>query len=495
MVITSFTADFGTNGTATNAGAVTFGDGDTGIAGVVGFDNSLVGSSPNDQIGNLGISVLENGNYVVSSPQWDNGSVLNAGAVTFGDGTTGVADAISAANSLVGSITGDIVGNRGVTVLESGNYVVQSSRWSNGSAIQAGAVTFGNRSTGVKGAVSAANSLVGSSDNERVGNRDVITLENGNYIVQNAGWDNGSAINAGAVTFGDGNNGVAGVVSAANSLVGSSEGDNVGFVRVLENGNYIVISPEWDNGSVTDAGAVTFGDGITGVAGIVGAVNSLVGSSPNDRVGSGGVTYLENGNYVVNSDLWDNGSVVDAGAITLGNGNVGVTGVVSPVNSLVGTGPVTNFAAVVPLLTDSNYLIVTHSWNDGAGAVTFVNGTVGVVGEINAENSLIGSSAGDRSRPYLRARKREITSSAVRSGTMVPSWMPERSLLAMPAMVAWLVKLTKAIASLARHQTLDYFPLFPISSSTMRMIAFLLRSVATEAGGCGWVRKRLAFRW
>ena len=59
--------------------------------GVVTVANSLVGSTANDQVGSLGVTALNNGNYVVRSPNWDNGTVVNAGAVTWGSGTTGVA--------------------------------------------------------------------------------------------------------------------------------------------------------------------------------------------------------------------------------------------------------------------------------------------------------------------------------------------------------------------------------------------------------------------
>ena len=72
----------------------------------------------------------------------------------------------------------------------------------------------------------------------------MITLPNGNYLVMSPGWNNA----AGAVTWGNGNYGVKGVVSAFNSLVGGTEGDQVGLgsysVRVLNTGNYLVNSPE-----------------------------------------------------------------------------------------------------------------------------------------------------------------------------------------------------------------------------------------------------------
>ena len=92
-------------------------------------------------------------------------------------------------------------------------------------------------------------------------------------------------------------------------------------MTALTNGNYVVSSPHWDNGSVFDAGAVTWGNGAGGTTGVVSASNSLVGSTANDQVGDdfyGGVIALTNGNYLVRNPVWDNGSVVDAGADHLG---------------------------------------------------------------------------------------------------------------------------------------------------------------------------------
>ena len=58
-------------------------------------------------------------------------------------------------------------------------------------------------------------------------------------------------------------------------------------MTALSNGNYVVRSPDWDNGAVTDAGAVTWGNGTTGITGAVSAANSLVGSTADDQVGYG----------------------------------------------------------------------------------------------------------------------------------------------------------------------------------------------------------------
>ena len=57
-------------------------------------------------------------------------------------------------------------------------------------------------------------------------------------------------------------------------------------MTALSNGNYVVRSPDWDNGAATDAGAVTWGSGTAGVSGVVSAANSLVGTTANNQVGN-----------------------------------------------------------------------------------------------------------------------------------------------------------------------------------------------------------------
>ncbi len=279
------------------------------------------------------------GNYVVLSPYWDNGTAVDAGAVTWASGTSGVSGEVSSSNSLVGSTSNSYVGIGGVTTLSNENYVVRSPEWDNGSVLNAGAVTWGSGTSGVSGVVSSSNSLVGTTSNDDVGNGGIYTLSNGNYVVRSHLWNNGGSLDAGAVTWGSGTSGVSGEVSSSNSLVGSTFGDNVGYngIHILGNGNYVVRSPSWDNGGAVDAGAVTWGSGTSGVSGEVSSSNSLVGSTSTDLVGIGGVTTLSNGNYVVRSPEWDNGTAVNAGAVTWGSGMGGMTGEVSSSNSLVGS--------------------------------------------------------------------------------------------------------------------------------------------------------------
>src|SRR5262249_16118953 len=141
------------NGGNTQVGAVTWGNAYTGFdvtaAGNVTSNNSLVGSRANDHLGSGGIAALANGNYLVCSPEWDNGAAApDAEGVTWANGYNGINGAVTKDNSLVGTTTNDKVGSDGVIELENGNFVVGSPDWNNGAALGAGAVTWGNGTVG-----------------------------------------------------------------------------------------------------------------------------------------------------------------------------------------------------------------------------------------------------------------------------------------------------------------------------------------------------------
>src|SRR5260221_267617 len=98
------------------------------------------------------------------------------------------------------------------------------------------------------GTVSPANSIIGSTANDQVGSGVVIQLANGNVLLVSPNWNG----NRGAVTCLTPAQYQAGgiVVSAVNSLVGNTAGDKVGsVVRVLTNSNYVVSSSTWQNGA------------------------------------------------------------------------------------------------------------------------------------------------------------------------------------------------------------------------------------------------------
>ena len=380
-------------------GAVTWGDGSTGITGAVTSSNSLVGNF-GDRVGSGGVVALTNGNYVVSSPGW---TTSNAGAVTWGDGTTGITGLVTSSNSLVGTLF-DAVGSGGVVALTNGNYVVSSPQWENGGVPLAGAVTWGNGRTGITGVVTSSNSLVGTQRGDQVGSGGVVALTNGNYVASSPDWNNGGISRVGAVTWGDGSIGITGLVTSSNSLVGTQSLDEVGNggVVALTNGNYVVSSPEWDNGGAFHLGAVTWGNGTTGITGGVTQGNSLVGTQIGDELGSGGVVALTNGNYVVSSPDWHKGAISRVGAVTWGDGTTGITGTVTQDNSLVGTQSRHQVGSGgVIALTNGNYVVSSPDWdNEGvsdAGAVTWGDGTTGKAIDgshtITPQNSLIGRTA------------------------------------------------------------------------------------------------------
>ncbi len=458
-----------------DAGAATWASGLVGISGVVTEQNSLVGVSANDNVGNLGnnasingVIPLTNGNYVVSTTAWDNGNIVDVGAVTWGDGTVGVTGAVSASNSLIGVAAGDVIGGaegggQGQPIaLANGNYVVPSSAWNNALVSNAGAATWCSGTAPTVAVVSIANSLVGSNTNDRIG-ESIIPLTNGNFLVASRQWDapgfanagaltwrdgssssaatvsatnslvgirsdhqvgsgavvaltNGnfafrvsgitaaaSAANMGAAIWGDGSIGLTGPVSSATGLSGSSANDFVGAgIFALSDGNYVVTSPFWTNAGTANAGAATWRNGAAPSSGTVSTANSLVGTRANDSVGNFGVTPLANGNYVVKSGYWNSPTVSRVGAVTWVNSAGTTTGIVSASNSLVGSTLDDRLGEghSVIELTDGNYVAFSGTWSNGsaalAGAVTWGSGTSGISGPINASNSLVGTSPNDR---------------------------------------------------------------------------------------------------
>jgi hypothetical protein len=387
------------NGSATQAGAVTWGKGTSGgTTGVVSNLNSLVGTQIGDQVGIYGAQVLGNGKYVISSPFWARGGQSNAGAATFANSASAITGIVTVSNSLVGSHTNDEVSNYGIGVLSNGNYVVVSPFWANSGAGNAGAVTWGNAATGVTGPVSPANSLVGSHANDSVGGAGITPLNvaNGAYLVRSPNWKNSGAASAGALTWAIGTSAVTGPVSPLNSLVGDLANDRVGSdsIALPNPGAFVAGSSHWHG----DRGAATWGNASTGLVGPITSGNSLVGGQAGDRVGSAGIiTGFINGNYVVESPLWANNLIVQAGAVTWGNGRTGTPGVVGTNNSLVGSHASDNVGSNAQALLSDSYVVVSSSWANGgaaqAGAVSLLPATGPTSGPVTSSNSVLGAAA------------------------------------------------------------------------------------------------------
>ena len=397
------------------AGAVTWGDGVHGTHGLVDATNSLVGNSSDDVVGTTplgnGVTPLTNGDYVVASSFWDNSGAVDVGAVTWAIGSGPTGHTVDPSNSIIGTADNDNIGSGGVTALTNNNYVVASPSWDNAPTFDVGAVTWRSGAGPTSGIVGAVNSIIGTSATDNVGSGGVTALTNGNFVVASPSWDSGTAVDVGAATWGTGTGPTSDTVASSNSLVGSTDNDNVGQggvnvvgggVTALTNGNYVVTSPLWD-GAAVDVGAATWSSGTAGISGPVSSINSLVGTTADDQVGLDGATALANGNYVVDSSQWDRvaPAVADVGAVTWGNGASGLTGPVSVGNSLVGAIALDSVGFDgVTALTNGNYVVVSGSWHNGitkpnAGAVTRGSGTGSTVGTVSAANSLVGTTADD----------------------------------------------------------------------------------------------------
>jgi|GEM_PF-1443736 len=394
------------NGGALNAGAVTWGNGLLGMAGVVSPTNSLVGSTANDGLGETIPQELTNGNIVICAASWDNpvGSVVDVGAAVWMSGTTGKTGTISVSNALIGAVAEDYFGVSGVLALDNGNYVVRSRLFHNGGILNAGAITWGDGAIGSVGVVSTANSLLGSADSDQLGNVAPVALPNGSFVVRAPLWDNAGIMDAGAVVWGNGTSPLTGIISAAIGLVGQTENDYVGGdVTPLTLGGFVVSSPDWDNGLMTiDAGAATWGSDTTPLTGSISAANSLIGMTTGDQISVDGITALTNGHYVVSSPYWDNGGTTDVGAATWGDKSGSTVGSVSVGNSLIGvsTNDQISSGRDPVVLANGNYVISTRLWDNGVvqdvGAVTWVNGSAPAIGVISAANSLIGTTVNDQ---------------------------------------------------------------------------------------------------
>lgn len=369
-----------------------------GCKGTVSQANSLIGEHNQDKIGSYGVKPLPNGAYLVMSPYWDNGSINAAGALTYcpAAGCTGLISGNPVSgNSLVGTSVSDNIGLN-LAFLTGGGYVTWSYSWDNGLATDVGAVTACPATGCLPGPVSAANSFIGSQSGDMVGSMDlgVTPLPNGGFVVASWRWSNGPAAHAGAVTVCPAA-GCAGIsINQTNSLVGSKTDDNVGGVGsvALNGGGYVVLSPVWSNGAALSVGAVTACPA-AGCTGVVDVTNSLVGSQPNDKIG-GAVAALPNGGFVVSSTYWSG----QTGAVTVCPAAGCAGTVISALNSLVGSLPGDSVGSSLTVLADGSFVVGSPYWTNGgaakAGAATHCP-AAGCKGIISPANSLVGTLGDD----------------------------------------------------------------------------------------------------
>ena len=275
------------NGNATvagnaNAGFVTVYNVDAPLTNQsVSDTNSLVGGSAGDRLGGLFPSNVNGTQWLFRTLDYDNGAATNAGAAVLYDTSAPVTGVLGPANAVVGSFTGDNVGNSfefltGGVLLRS-PFVDQD--FSAGAVQDVGAVTFlPYAGPAVVGAVGPGNSLVGANAFDQVGDRSTTFVSgSAKRLLQIPGFNGGQ----GAVTTIDPAAFQPGTVSTANSLVGTA-GSSFSSVG----GGIMQISNTlFDLGANADVGFITYYDVDSPFTGTVGPTTALVGGNAGDQVG------------------------------------------------------------------------------------------------------------------------------------------------------------------------------------------------------------------
>jgi hypothetical protein len=392
---------------AISAGAITYVAPGQSPAGVLTTSNSLLGASFGESLGfgREGPLLLPGGGVMVSSPGWDGPAGPNQGAVIRFDDPADLRGEITAERALIGAQAEDQVGSGSLTLLPNGAVLVASPSWRSGGLAQAGALTWIAPGASMAGeTVGVGNSLIGTQANDRVSSLGVKVLANGNAVIASPFWANGDQTSAGAVTWIDAETGLTGAVSPANSLVGSIASSLVGSlggdgsssgVVALANGHYLVRSPAWRATSeVADVGAVTWGDGASGRIGVVDSANSLVGQRTADRVGLGNVRELADGHALVHTPSLNSPSGFSVGAVTWLSGSGATSGVLDAQNSWIGSNHGDLSGVGMHAFDDGSALVTAFTWGGNAGAVFRIpaGGGAGVVGP---DNSQVGQ-PGDR---------------------------------------------------------------------------------------------------
>ena len=394
--------------------------------GIVSGSNTLLGGTA--PFG-LGTSSSPSTKFVAAIPTANGGTgalmLLDASSAT-------IPTTINASTALVGNSASDAIGSGGFVALGNGSAVYMSPGGSNSNG-SATLVDAANASTRLLGTVSSSNSLIGSSAGDQISSDGVIPISTSGYwAVVSTNW-NGEK---GAVTIFNGTGDLTGVVSSANSLVGSTAGDNIGngtypqpqnspynpassdLFFDLGNGEYVMRSAAYkaNPGDTSAAGALTwisFGGAIP--TGVVGPSNSLVGASAGDQLGddaalavggNGGYEHstnplfqpLGNGYYALRDVDYNGGQ----GSMTIFNSAAPPVGMVSAANSLINAGSSAGVmqistnadeptGATLTQLGSNGWALLTPGWNGGAGAVTYIAPNSTPVGDISSSISLVGT--------------------------------------------------------------------------------------------------------
>ncbi|KAJ4455550.1 putative Light-harvesting LHII; alpha subunit B / Histone protein [Paratrimastix pyriformis] len=416
-LLITYMAYKGDSGTLTNAGLVRHCRAEAGACrGVSNSSNSLVGGVSGSRIGwhsgAPGVNELPDGSYLLRSPQYYADASSVAGAVTWPAHVHTPEPPLYDTHVPTAGASG--VGTH-VRVLADGTYVVSSPTWYS----NRGFVAVGNSTHPVAGVVSAANSLVGASAGDKLGNLEenlmfiwnpnIHFLENGTFVAITGALGTFNylpatqtfVITGSANQFSNGyahsysgttGAGCIGNIANVAQLLGTATQPLVPRVLVLTNGNYVVSGAAW-NDPAHSRTAVGFAMLCTGAAGCPSSISSataLVGGATNARVSQQGVLALSDGGYVTYCPA------------------SGCQGVLSATNSLVGLGLAVSFTTFTLLATPEGGFVVgcsacTRSGLLNAGIVARCGpGGAGCLGQTaSPANSLSGDAENTKMGLFL----------------------------------------------------------------------------------------------
>lgn len=307
FVISSWRDDFGS---VSNAGSVKLVDGATGSVIV-----SIEGDNDEDYFGNkpatslFDQSGLNEIHFVIVAPYDDISSLADAGSVHVLDGVTG---AILA--SFVGDHDSDFLGYNGIldklSNSNDGKFAILSEFDGVGSNSNEGSIKLINKLT-----LSLEFTIQGTASDSGLGRGQALVLSNGNFVISNPNAGQGLLINIGVVDLYDGNDG-----AKISSFSGNQDNDNLGSHGVigLSQGNFVISSSEDDASGIFNAGSVKLVNGTTGQL-----IKEFKGKKPEDQISIGGTFAFLNGDFAFISDLEDVGSLDSAGTIKFVDGSSG----------------------------------------------------------------------------------------------------------------------------------------------------------------------------
>ncbi len=200
--------------------------------------------------------------------------------------------------------------------------------------------------------------FMGDFADDQIGLGSVIQLANNNYAIASINDDEGGIVDAGSIMLWDGTTGS----QVGTTIAGNAMTDQLGFgpIIALSNNNFVVASLFDDDGANADAGSVRLVNGATGAE-----IVSIAGDFANDMQGSGGLVALANGNFVILSDVDDEGGNADVGSVRLIDGATGAA-IGSP---FIGTAANDLSEAVVAAATAGGDYVLGLSRSDKDGLV------------------------------------------------------------------------------------------------------------------------------